>query len=193
MEKVAIAVQRGTADIMTQHTSRVKEVIQGKSLHRHLAQKNQTQWRPIQRIPPVIETVTVEEEEEEAPIAPESEVLLSGLPNTEATTQPVSPQQHVVETDRSMSDESSILSDISQYIGQNTYIETHKDERPKETRDNTQEEDGTPTQIVSTMYTGMDMNTGDRSDHVRMNDDDIGTASLCVTDAVTNPEMRDAG
>ena len=46
---------------------------------------------------------------------------------------------------------------------------------------------------MSTMYTGMDMNTGDRSDHVRMNDDDIGTASLCVTDAVTNPEMRDAG
>ena len=76
---------------------------------------------------------------------------------------------------------------------QSTYIETHKDERPKETRDNTREEDGIPTQIVSTMYTGMDMNTGDRSDHVRMNDDDIGTASLCVTDAVTNPEMRDAG
>jgi hypothetical protein len=142
----------------------------------------------------VIETVTVEEEEqEETPITPESDVLLSGLPNTEATTQPVSPQQHVVETDRSMSDESSILSDISQYIGQNTYIETHKDERPKETRDNTQEEDGIPTQIVSTMYTGMDLNTGDRSDNVRMNDDDIGTASLCVTDAVTNPEMRDAG
>src|ERR1700722_3434469 len=29
MEKVAIAVQRGTADIMTQHTYRVKEAIQG--------------------------------------------------------------------------------------------------------------------------------------------------------------------
>ena len=138
-------------------------------------------------------TLDEEEEEEEAPRTPQSKLLLSDLPNTEATTQPVSPQQHVVETDRSMSDESSILSDISQYIGQNTYIETHKDERPKETRDNTQEEDGIPTQIVSTMYTGMDMNNGDRSDHVRMNDDDIGTASLCVTDAVTNPEMRDAG
>ena len=100
----------------------------------------------------MIETVTVEEEEEEAPIAPESDVLLSGLPNTEATTQPVSPQQHVVETDRSMSDESSILSDISQYIGQNTYIETHKDERPKEIRDNTQGDDGVSTQLVSTMY-----------------------------------------
>ena len=141
----------------------------------------------------MIETVTEEEEEEEAPITPKSKLLLSDLPNTEATTQPVSPQQHVVETDRNMSDVSSILSDISQYIGQNTYIETHKDERPKETRDNTQEEDGIPTQIVSTMYTGMDLNTGDRSDNVRMNDDDIGTASLCVTDAVTNPEMRDAG
>jgi hypothetical protein len=195
MEKVAIAVQRGTADIMTQHTYRVKEAIQGKSLHRHLAQRNQTQWRPIQRVQPVIETITVaeQEEEEEVPITPSSELLLSDLPNTEATTQPVSPQQHVVETDRSMSDESSILSDISQYIGQSTYIETHKDERPKGTTHNTQEEDGIPTQIVSTMYTGMDMNNGDRSDHVRMNDDDIGTASLCVTDAVTNPEMRDAG
>ena len=29
MEKVAIAVQRGTADIMTQYTYRVKEAIQG--------------------------------------------------------------------------------------------------------------------------------------------------------------------
>ena len=134
-----------------------------------------------------------EEEEEEAPITPESELLLSGLPNTDATTQPVPPQQHVVETDWNMSDVSSILSDISKYIGQNTYIETHKDERPMETRDNTREEDGIPTQIVSTMYTGMDLNTGDKSDNVRMNDDDIGTASLCVPDAVTNPEMRDAG
>ena len=37
------------------------------------------------------------------------------------------------------------------------------------------------------------MNNGDKNVNVRMNDDDIGTASLIVTDAVTNPEMRDAG
>ena len=53
-----------------------------------------------------------------------------------------------------MSDVSSILSDISKYIGQDTDIETHKDERTKETRDNTQPDDRTSTQIVSTMYTG---------------------------------------
>lgn len=46
---------------------------------------------------------------------------------------------------------------------------------------------------MSTMYTGMDMNTGDRTDNMTMNDDDIGTASLSVADAVTNSEMRDAG
>src|SRR6185312_14932814 len=83
--KVAIAVQRGTADIMTQHTYRVKEAIHGKSLHRHLARRNQTQWRPIQRVQPVIETITVDEqeEEEEIPISTEAELLLSDLPNTE--------------------------------------------------------------------------------------------------------------
>jgi hypothetical protein len=43
------------------------------------------------------------------------------------------------------------------------------------------------------MHTGMDMNTGDRSDDGRMTGGDIGTASLCVTDAVINPEMRGAG
>jgi hypothetical protein len=188
MERVAIAVQRGTADIMTQHTYRVKEVIQGRSLHRHLAQKKQVQWTPIRRVQsiantisdavmnnntvtepmtPVIGTATLEEEEEhEATITAQSELLLNDSTNraNTDTTQQTLVQQQAVDTDVNMSDVFTLLCDINKDTGQDRYMESDKDE---ESRDNTQGDDRRSTHCVFTtsdMNTGMGMNNEERSE-----------------------------
>ena len=214
MERVAIAVQRGTADIMTQHTYRVKEVIQGRSLHRHLAQKKQVQWTPIRRVEsidtisdaimnnntvtepvtPVIGTATLEEEEEhEATITPQSELLLNDSTNTDTTQQTLlQQQQQAVDTDVNMSDVFTLLCDINKDTGQDRYMESDKDE---ESRDNTQRDDGRSTHCVFTtsdMNTGMGVNNEERNENMIMIDCDALRASHCVNDTVIT-QMRDAG